>query len=283
MNAKGARNKLKAFSESSLGPKRSLRGFGQQIGAARTGFKYGKEANNWEEMRNYTYGAASEQMSKPTLGDKVKGFYTAEADAHKKFYRANYEAFNSPAELAKAKKLDEISSALKKFEDKLDGTDEVKGAKLAVESIREHIKKGENFSFEQGGQTYDQDNVMTAEGMEKTLTALEKYEKERVGLARQQAYKDAKNNNNVEITSLAKEYRQAVTTNESAVIEAMKKVQPNVTISGNDLNVLLSDESLSGDNGKNWKNIRDLGAAAGKSSQDIKTRATKQQDIKKGN
>ena len=203
-NAEGGKEKWKAFSSSALNPTRV---FGQQIGAARNGYKYGREANNWDDMRKYTYGAAAEQMSKATMGERIKGLYSSEAEAFKNFYTANYEAFDSPAELAKAAKLDKIADALKKLEDKLDGSVQVKAANNAVESIRDHIKKGENFSFTHDGTTYTQADTATAEGMQRVLESLEKYQKERVGIARQSAYKEAVQKSDVEILALAQEYK----------------------------------------------------------------------------
>lgn len=278
--ANGAKEKWKAFRSGSFNVARTL---SQQKGALQKGYKYGSEAHNIDDMRNYTFGAAAEEMTKPTIGQKFQAFGRKETQAIKNFYTGEYEAFDSPAELAKAKALDNVSAALKKLEDKLDGNTLVKAANTSVEAIREHIKKGEAFEFTLDNTTYNEQNMQQFGGMEKILDLLEKYQKERVGIARQAAYKKAVSDNDTEILALGKEYRDAVAENLKDVNEAIKKntasgKDPNIIT---DVNVMFSNETLSGDNNIGWKDIREAGAASGKLSQDINTNATKQQQIGK--
>lgn len=278
--ADGAKAKWKAFSGSSLNPTRV---FGQQIGAARTGYKYGKEANNWDDMRKYTYGAAAEQMNKPTLGQKVSGFFAAEGREMKKFYSADYEAFDSPAQLAIANSLDNVANALKKFEDKLDGSINVKAANSSIEAIRKKIQEDKPFSFTHDGVTYTEADTRTAEGMQRVLENLEKYSKERIGIARQAAYKEAVAKNDVEILALGQEYIKAVSDNRDAINSKNREKNPNAADIVTNVEIQFSQDNLSGDGTLSWKDIREAGATAGKLSQDIKTNATQQQQINKGN
>lgn len=275
-NQDGFKNKMRAFSGSSLNPTRVL---GQQFGAASTGYKYGKESKNWEDMRKYTYGAAAEQMNKPTLGQKVSGFFAAEGNEMKKFYSANYEAFDSPAQLAMAKSLDEAAKTLKKLEDKLDSSNQVKAANASIDALRKKIQEDKDFSFTHDGRTYTQADTRTADGMQRVLESLEKYSKERVGLARQSAYKEAREKNDVEILALGQEYIKAVKDNTDTINSKNREKNPGAPDFVSNVEVLLSQESLSGETGHSWKEIRDPGALAGKLSQDIKTNATQKQQI----
>lgn len=252
--------------------------FGQQIGSIKDGYKYGSESANWDEMRKNTYRAATEQMKKPTLTQKVSGFVSEEIDTAKNFYKGNFEPVNSKSLLKTAESLDKVAGALKKLEDKLDSSIQVKAATASIDAIRDHIKKGEDFEFTFDGVKYNQEMIKTAEGMQTTLENLEKYQKEQIGIQRQRAYNEAIEKNDRGTISLAEDYRSEVKDNINAINTALKQ-------SGRDeisnVEITLTDTNLSGKGKVSWKDIRDAGKLAGDISTDYRTKALEQKTTNK--
>lgn len=152
-------------------PINPLRHISQLTGAVINGAKSGGNSKNFSELRENVYTAASRQMAKPTIGQKITGFTSDERDAFVGYYGANFSAFDSKHAEEKAKKLDEVNASLKKIEDYLDNKDPVKAVNSYYETmIKDAQKKGESLESIQG--YYKEWNNKRNEARGKTVNEL---------------------------------------------------------------------------------------------------------------
>lgn len=262
------------------------RGISQQYGAAVNGFKYGKEANDMDKMRDYVYGAASEQMTKSSLKDKIKDYGDKESRAFKNFYKAEYSAFNSPVALKTANDLDRVSKSLETLEKLLDSTDPVKAVEQQYKYLKDalpdpskqfnpwtYMTKDEEGNDREITVTRDYLNANPSK-LNEVMEALEKNYKADKGKARGRGYALKKDDEDFKAAIM--EYRDAVTKNLDAVNVALeangKNKITNVSVELNDEHVI-----------NNYKEVRDAGDSAKQHANLLRTQATKQQELGKDN
>ena len=263
--------------------KTAPRRFSQGVGSIWSGYKYGKESKNWEDLRNYAYSAAAEQMGKSSLKQSIEEKYKAEKRAFTNFYSANYEAFNSPAELKKAEALDKVNDSLKKLEDILDDKNPVKAVEYKFDSIKRMIEDGKEFSFTDAkGVTYNREYIeKNTDGLKKVYEALEAQKKVEKGVARGEAYAAYKND--LDVSAAAKKYKEEVSHNLSEINEGIRKT---AEIKGEKPNLIKSVDELFNSNMdllKSYKDTREAGDIAGKYAADIRQNAIEKQKIGKEN
>lgn len=236
------------------------RAMGQQFTGAYRGFKKGKEAQSFGDMRDGIYGTAASELSKATMKDKLLDFGAENKDAFTGFYKANYTPYNSPAELRKAKKLEAVAEKQKAFEELLDNSDQVKGVDSYYEG---RIKKAQA-----DGATLEQMQALQEEWRKK------KHE------ARAQAYQVK--GNDVDVKAALASYKEELSKNLSIVNEA---IEENTELGKTPNKITDVDAYLSEDNLRDvskYKNTREAGSASKKSAANIRQRAIQEEKKAKG-
>lgn len=210
-DSKGVIKKVGAFSKIPVNP---LRHVSQLGGAVVSGYKTGKDAKSFSDLRENVYTAASRQMSKPTVGQKIKGFASDERDAFVGYYGTNFSAFDSKHAEEKAKKLDEVNASLKKIEEYLDNKDPVKAINSTYEGL---IKQAQDSGVCNGVRAQD-----NAEAYSKEIEKLYKKWNEDRNRARGRISQELLSKGDEQLKNYLDSYRSVVKNNISIVNESLE-------------------------------------------------------------
>lgn len=210
-NSKGVIKKVGAFTKTPVNP---LRHVSQLGGAVVSGYKTGKDAKSFSDLRENVYTAASRQMSKPTVGQKIKDFVSDERDAFVGYYGTNFSAFDSKHAEEKAKKLDEVNASLKKIEEYLDNKDPVKAINSTYEGL---IKQAQDSGVCNGVRAKD-----NAEAYSKEIEKLYKKWNEDRNRARGRISQELLGKGDEQLKNYLDSYRSVVKNNISIVNESLE-------------------------------------------------------------
>lgn len=215
-------------------PINPLRHISQITGAVIDGAKSGGNSKSFSELRENVYTAASRQMAKPTIGQKITGFISDERDAFVGYYGANFSAFDSKHAEEKAKKLDEVNATLKKIEDYLDNKDPVKAINSTYEGL---IKQAQDSGVCNNVRASDNPEAYSKE-MEKLY---KKWNEDR-NRARGRISQELLGKNDEQLKNYLDSYRSIVKKNISIVNESLKVAEKPLI---KDVDIDLSNSNFS--------------------------------------